>query len=301
LTKLNDLPIPFKIDRMLISPSNHLLVTAGSDHAIHLWSLPSEKRLKTLAPTPDTVTALDMSQDGQLLVSGSQDSSIRLWNVRSGSLLRTFQTHRQAVTTVAISLDAQTMVCGSKDGTLQRWNLQTGALLQTLTIPHAEVTAVTYGGTPYRLISASSDRANADGAVYQIQVWDLRTGALYRTFTGHTDAIAGLQVVDNQTLVSFGKDRTLIWNLNREELVSVLPKESGTRMAASVHDQTIVTAHDNGSIQVWTYKDKQAASRGTSELGQNLDMVLSPNHHYLVSWSPDQRLRVWQMSSSAIH
>jgi len=299
LTRLHDLSLPFKIDRMLITPDNQMLIAAGTDQALHLWSLPEGKRLRSLSGATGTVTAMDMSHDGTLLVSGSDDHTVRLWNVTTGNLLRTFEGHEAAVTAVGISPDGQLLISGSKDGILRLWSLPTGKLLRTFTIPNAAVTTLACSGMPNWLITASSDRANT--ADRQIQVWDLRTGKLHRTFTGHTEPIVDLKLVNEQTLLSFSQDRTLVWNLKREELALVFPQDAPAPMTASLDDQNVVTVHTNGDLRVWAYKTGKPVSRSVGALGQSLDVAISANHRYVASWNADQRLRIWQMDVSNIH
>ena len=288
LLPLRDLPMQSKVDQMLITPDNRTLVTAGSDHVLRLWSLATGARLRSLVGHTGTVTTMQASQFEHLLVSGSADQSVRLWDTESGIRMRTFVGNKAAVTAVAISPDTQTVVSGSQDGTLRLWNRQTGQLVRSLAVPHAAITALAFDQKSEHLISASSDRL--------IQVWDLRTGKIQRQFVGHTGAIMGLWVGDNQTLFSFGKDRTLVWNLDRQELAHVLSEDSAKPVTALADNQYITTVHNNGNIRIWTSKTGRLVMT-ISGLGQNLEATLSPDRDYLVSWSPDHPLRVWRLSA----
>ncbi|MBD2020179.1 serine/threonine protein kinase [Leptolyngbya sp. FACHB-36] len=293
LTMLHDTPAS-DVERMIIAPNNRLLVTAGSDHSLQLWSLPDGALLKSLPGQQGSVKALAISQDSNFLVSGGEDGSVRLWDT-AGTFRRAFQGHTKPVTTIAISPDSRTLVSGSQDGTLRQWDIQTGKLLQTLKLPAGEVTALTYGTTSNQIISASSTESTR-----QLQVWDLRAGELSRTFTGHTDAIVSLQVVDDH-LYSFGKDRGLVWDLKREELVQVLSEESAHSITASLCDRHIMSIHDDGKIRVWIPKAGRLAMKQAGALERNANAVLSPNHQYLVSWSTDRHLRVWQIQDSSVY
>lgn len=314
LVMLHHMPVRSGVDRMVIAPDNRLLVTAGTDHTLRLWALPTGDLVKTFSGHRATVTTLAMSRDGKLLVSGSQDGALHLWDGHTGRLLRSLEGHQNPVTTVAISPDAQTVVTGCKGGVLRQWDVQTGVRMQTLKLPNAEITAALYGtqlngtqldGTPPdRLISAGTIRTNT-GISHQLQIWDLRTGQLRRTFAGHTDAIVGLHLANPQTLLSFGKDRGMIWNLEREELVRVLPDDSANPVTISSHGQDVVTVHDNGKLRVWAYQAGRLVKREEGKLANNpaenrLDIALSPDHRYLVSWSSDQQLRVWQIKPKGV-
>lgn len=293
LTMLREMSIKSGIDRALIVPNNQVMVTTGPDHLLRLWSLPGGTPIKTMEESKAPVTALVVSQNSKFLVSGRADGTLQLWDAASGKILQTFKGHQAGVTVIAISPDSQTFVSSSKDRTLRQWNLQTGALLQTLNHSQADVTAMTYGATSDTLITASQDR--------QLQVWNLRTGQIHRTFSGHRSTIVDLQLVNNHTLISFGKDRGLMWDLSREALVQVLPDASANSILVSRCDRNIITVHSNGSIYVWVPKFGKLVMREVGTLEQPLNVAFSPNHDYLVSWNANQRLQFWQISEGATH
>ncbi len=291
LKKIHDLPIQADIEQMLIAPNNQILVTAGNDHILRLWSLPSGSMLKSMSGHT-AITSLTISQDSKLLVGGGVDGIVRIWDTASSRFLQVLKGHQKPVTTVAISPDNRTLVSGCKGGILRQWDLQTGTLRRTLKLPQAEVTAVAYGTTPDRLISASSDR--------QLQVWDLQTGELHRTFAGHTDTIVGLQVTNQQRLFSFGKDRGLMWDLKREALMEMLPKDSANPTAISFNDRHLITVHENGSIRIWTRDTGQLVAKSDDEKQRNRNAALSPDHRYLASWNSDGRLYLWQVNTTKL-
>ena len=301
LTMMHDVSVQSGVNRMVIAPNNRILVTAGPDYTLRLWSLPTGALISILPKQAAAITALNISQNSKLLVSGHEDGTISLWDATTGQLLRSFEGHRRPVTAVAVSPDSSTVASGCQEGKIRRWDVQTGVRLQTIQLLHGGVTALTYGTTSDRLISASSDSDRADTSVRQIQVWDLSSGKLARTFAGHTAAISGLQVADDHMLFSVGKDRGLMWDLKREELVTVFPQDSANAIAASFNEQNIVTVHDNGSIRIWVRKAGRLIQREADALGRNLNVAVSPNHRYLVSWGTDQRLRIWQLDTSAVH
>ena len=90
-------------------------------------------------------------------------------------------------------------------------------------------------------------------------------------------------------LLSVGKDQGLLWDLKREELVMVFPKESANAITASFNDQNIVTVHDDGSLRVWLRQSRAvSARRDRGALQRHADVALSPDHHFLVSWNADR-------------
>ncbi len=286
LSMTREVSIKSGIDRVLISPNKRVMVTVGTDHLPRLWSLPQGTWLKTLAGYTAPITTLAISPNSKLLLTGREDGTIQLWDGTSGKFLQKFRGHQKTVMAIAISPDARTFVSTSKDRTLRQWNLQTGALLKTLNSP-ADITAITYGATSDQLIVASRD--------HRLQIWNLNTGNIDRTFAGHTDTIVGLELINNHTLISFGKDQGLMWDLDREALVQVLPQASANTILVSKCDRNLITVHGDGSVRIWIPQGGQLAMREVGTLDQPKKVAFSPEHDYLVSWSADKRLRFWQI------
>jgi WD40 repeat protein len=292
LTLLRNVPIESEVDRMVISPANHILITAEADHILHLWSLPGGEPLQTLHGHTDSITVLEMNQDGSLLASGSKDQTIRIWDIQRGALLRTLSGHTEPITALAISPDQKTIASGGEDGVLHLWDLETGKLLRSFQTSSG-IGAITYS-TPDQTGVSTLISANYD---QQIQVWNIKTGSLKRTFTGHTAPIVGLQMDNDHTLFSFGDDRTLVWDLEQEALVQVFSKESANLNTALLNQNQVVTVHNNGNVRVWSDEVGRLVATLPGELEPRLEAALSSDHLYLVSWSPNHQLQVWQMRS----
>jgi len=286
LTLLREVPTAFSVDKMLISPDARLLICADTNRVLRVWSLPEAKPLKPLAGHQRPVTALSISQDGRLLAS-SDANAIHLWDPVSGRLLQTLKPSSQPVTAIAISPNAQTLISGSQDGTLQVWQLATGRLIRNLKeTPSAAITAITYGATPNQVISASSN--------FQLQVWNLQTGERDRVFAGHQAPISSLQVIDRHTLMSFGQDRTLVWDLQSGTLTQALSEKSAQPITASVNQQNVMTVNQEGIVRIWDEQAGQFVWQASSQIEGSSEIAVSPNHRYVVTWQPDRRLQVWQ-------
>jgi len=292
LTMLREISMKPGIDRLLIAPNKRVMVSVGTDRLLRLWSLPDGKQIATLANSKAPITTLTISSNSKFLVFGREDGTLQLWDIRSGKFLQEFRGHQKSVTAIAISPDLQLLTSSSRDRTIRQWNLQTGALLKTLNFPLADITAIAYPFTSDKLITASRDR--------QLQVWNLRNGQIQRTFSGHTDEIVGLQIVNHHTLISFGKDRGMVWDLDRETLAQVLPEASANSVMVSKYNRNIMTVHSNGSIRAWIPKDGKLVMQETGKLENPKSIAFSPTHDYLVSWNANQRLRFWQIHDNDI-
>ncbi|WP_143467791.1 serine/threonine-protein kinase [Leptolyngbya ohadii] len=288
MTLLREVATPFNVGEMLIAPNARLLVCAGTDRVLRLWSLPEGKQLKPLVGHQSPITALSMSQNSRLLAS-SDANTIHLWDSVSGGLLQTFRVNSRPVTAIAISPDGQNLVSGSQDGTLHIWQLTTGRLVRILREPpNFAVTAITFGASANQIITASSN--------FQLQVWNLQTGERERVFAGHQAEIVGLEVTDRQTLMSFGKDRTLVWDLKSGTLKQALSEKSTQPVTASVNQSNMMTVNQEGIVRLWDKEAEQFVWQASSQIQAGSEVAISPNHRYVVAWQPNRRLQIWQFN-----
>jgi WD40 repeat protein len=59
-----------------------MLASGGSDNAIHLWDLATQKEVERFVGHTGTVSSLVADVPHHVLVSGSFDTTIRLWNLQ---------------------------------------------------------------------------------------------------------------------------------------------------------------------------------------------------------------------------
>ena len=85
--------------------------------------------------------------------------------------------------------------------------------------------------------------------------WDLKTGKLLRTLTGHTGGICTLAIAPNgQYLVSGSEDKTIkIWHWESGEIRQTLSGHKQTVRILAIHPngQTIVSGSDDKTVKFW--------------------------------------------------
>ena len=90
---------------------------------------------------------------------------------------------------------------GSNDGTIRRWDTETGACLSVVV---ERLKTFSFLRVGKQLFSGGGDGS--------ITVWDAQTGKRHTTLTKHTDAVASLTLVWNDTIWSASWDRSIcIW------------------------------------------------------------------------------------------
>jgi WD40 repeat protein len=105
------------------SPDAHLLATASSDNAVHLWNPQTGQPVGTpLTGHTDTVTAVAFTPDGSLLATASKDRTVRLWDPRTGQPVGIPLSHVGAVTAAAFSLNGP-LATAADDHEIRLWDL----------------------------------------------------------------------------------------------------------------------------------------------------------------------------------
>ena len=262
----------YSVVSVAISPDGLTLASGSYDKTIKLWNLKTGALLHTLTGHEDHVSSVAISPDGLTLASGSYDKTIKLWNLKTGALLRTLTGNESFVRSVAISPDGLTLASGSVDSTIKLWNLKTGDLLRTLTGHESSVVSVAISPDGLTLASGSSAISSSsflfksispDGLTLgsvdsTIKLWNLKTGDLLRTLTGHEEAVVSVAISpDGQTLASGSEDKTIkLWNLKTGDLLRTLTGHENYvySVAISPDGQTLASGSADNTIKLWEKK-----------------------------------------------
>jgi WD40 repeat protein len=100
------------------------IASGARDWKIKLWSVVSEKEMKTFSGHSDWVMSLVLLSNGHL-TSASSDRTIRLWNLdKEPSLVKTLFAHSDTVFCLVLLNDEQMMASGSRDGGIKIWHFE---------------------------------------------------------------------------------------------------------------------------------------------------------------------------------
>ncbi|MEB3283066.1 MAG: hypothetical protein VKK42_29510 [Lyngbya sp.] len=107
-------------------------------------------------------------------------------------------------------------------------------------------------------MSNDSKTIVSGGADYNIKVWNLETGELIRTLTGHRYWVRSVSISnDSKTIVSGSDDydynNIKVWNLETGELIRTLTGHPYNVYSVSISNdsKTIVSGGDDYNIKVW--------------------------------------------------
>jgi WD40 repeat protein len=254
------------INAVVFSPDGRI-ASGSTDETVKIWDALSGALLLTLTHAPNStmgglvgVTSLAFSPDGARIVTGNGDNTVRLWNARSGALLRTLAGHYYSVSAVAFSPDGSRIVsAGGTDETVRVWNAETGASLRKFGKPNPDLDGGPVGGATAALFLPDGIRVlSVTPDPLTIQLWNVKTGRILRTFTGHSAIVSSLAISSDGALALSGShDRSMkLWNLSTGELVRTFADTSEIdAVAFSPDGRRALSSNHDGALKVWNVQN----------------------------------------------
>ena len=268
LALIQDIQIP-PISAMGLTA--HDLITVGNGR-MERWNLLSGKVEQSWAS--DSLSQIVVSQD---YVAGETESGdLEVWLLSEGKRLQRF-TPPEPVASIALSPSGHQLATLSATRTLRIFDAETGRLIRA---PEPGITAIEY--TPKDQIVC----AIANDAI-EVKTPD---GQLQRVLSGHTEGVDHLtSSPDGNWLYSSDKHATIVWQLDRGELIRVLPlRESDMLTSGIIADQWGVQTQDG--LRLWSRSGQW--SRAIADF--NTKARYSPDGNYIATVT-NNHLKIWQV------
>jgi WD40 repeat protein len=286
---------------------------------LRIWNFQEGLQALTLEGHILSAGALSWSPDGQRLASaGAQDPAVRVWDSRTGEEILTLEGHRRGVITVSWSPDGKHLASGGGGvvqkgkylgGEVKVWDTTVRKEALTLNGHTGRVVAVVWSPDGTRL--ASTAFGHNPGMVWELKVWDKKTGKQALTFQapletrGWRNNHGVAWSPDGGRLASACGDAVRVWDTQtwKEEFALRAHTEAVSGLAWSADGRRLAAAC-GGALRVWnsqTGKEELTLRTHAPALNVSTWSVSA------VSWSPDGRrllcgggdgsARVWDAKS----
>jgi WD40 repeat protein len=265
-----------------MSPDGSLAATAGRDGIARVWSLPGGRRLEELAHG-DLIRTVAFSPDARLLATGGNDGLVRVWEVATGRKLYE-RRHPVRVDDVSFSRDGRLLLVVSRDAYV--YETDSGRPVSTLD-RRGRITAAAFSPDGTKAVTGGLD----DLAV----IWDVPTGGMLHTLTGHSGNISDVAFSPRGDLVATASDddSARVWRVDSGDSVSIVDHPNHvTRVVFSSDGRLVATASRDGTARV-----KNLALNLTATLLGHLapltDVAFAPDRRTILTGSIDGSARIW--------
>lgn len=136
-----------------------------------------------------------------------------------------------------------------------------------------------------------------------IKIWNLNTGELLGTFTGHSDIVWCVTFSpDGQILASCSEDKTVkIWKLDTGELLNTLlgHSEAVVSITFSPDGQTLASGSGDKTVKIWSLST--ATELYTLSVNYDIaDLAIRPNGQTLVTAGVYGRIKLWNLPTGKL-
>jgi WD40 repeat protein len=186
------------------------LYSCGGDGVLTRWQTKTRRSLESLQLSTKNLRALAYDAHTQTLAVGASDGNIYLLDERTLAVKQTLlAAHRFSAFSLAFSPDGQWLLSGGRDAMMRAWEVGDDYSLAWSQPAHLyTVNSIVFSPDGQLVATASRDRT--------VRLWDATTLALQSTLQaarnlGHRHSVNSLVWLDNQTLVSAGDDRQVVF------------------------------------------------------------------------------------------
>ncbi|GMH16752.1 hypothetical protein Nepgr_018593 [Nepenthes gracilis] len=163
------------------------------------------------------------------------------------------------------------------------WDTNTGSLSRTLYGCLGSVLDLTVTHDNKTVIAASSSN--------NLYVWELSSGRIRHTLTGHTDKVCAVDVskVSSHHVVSSAYDRSIkAWDLNKGYCINTIIFPSNCNAVCyGVDGRTICSGHVDGNLRLWDMETGKLASEVAAHSLGVTSISLSRNGNTLLTTGRD--------------
>jgi WD40 repeat protein len=198
-----------------IARSNNLLLTAGGDGAVCVWSLPDMQLLHRQQWSDKSARALAIHPHQPVVAIGYSDHKIRIADINL-KLNRTIDAHNNSVFALDWSLDGSKLFSGGRDVMLKCWDYHNDfACLLDIPAHTLHINCIAHNPSGTLFATVSMDKT--------IKIWDAHTHKLLKVIDkprneAHINSVNKIVWLDEMQFATCSDDKqVMVWQLEEAE------------------------------------------------------------------------------------
>jgi len=222
----------------------------------------------------------------------SDDLTVKIWDF-DFNLFRTFTGHSGYVPSLEwISSDL--IASGSGDNTAKVWSISTGIIQLTISTGSYTVCSLKLLSNGFYLALGLETG--------KIPIYNINTGSLINTLTGHTNRVYDFVLINDDILVSSCFDFSIrIWNLTTYTQDYILNGHTNkVESLKQISSDLIASGSDDTTIKMWNTTSGsliRTLSNHTNIIDWSLDLWIIGDLTRLLSGSQDKTIKIWDWST----
>ncbi|GAB3275967.1 hypothetical protein GCM10027589_01400 [Actinocorallia lasiicapitis] len=242
--------------------------------------------------TSPHIYAAGLSDDASVAVSGSGGGPLRVWDVAGGMCVQEIDSY--IVNAAAVSGDGRRVLCQGGDITV--WTPD-GRLRRTVKPGFTLHGKVQFSGDGRFALAPGPDRST-------LQFWNLETGALLHTFTGHTGRIDATFLTRDGIFAATASpaDGTLrVWSTHLGRAMRTLPYPGAysTTSVSLNRDASLLVTSDL-HLRLWDVASARLLRTFPEEPGDCTVVRFSPDGRFVFSGTRSGSLKIWNTATAEL-
>jgi hypothetical protein len=228
LHRLGGAEWPYSVGGITFTPEGRQVMSTAWDLSVRVWDAETGRLQGQFTSAVYMISPVFLPDGRGVLFAGfgGGDKHIRvwkdvgLWQKAAVNEVALWKGHTGQLIGLAVSPDGRQVLSGGMDATVRLWDAATGKTIRPF-IGHTEpVWGVAFSPDGRRAISCSGGvfrNGWQPGSDHTLRLWEVETGELRHTFTGHRHAVTGCAFTpDGRRALTASHDGTLrLWELPR--------------------------------------------------------------------------------------
>ncbi len=280
-----------------------LELAVASPGSIELYELASRTLYRRLYPQAGEITDIAFSPDRSWLVSGSlrvvedgsYTSNLEIWSGPDLKPLGIFNSVSSGLVSLAFTPDSRTFINAYTEpepdqlGRLEFWRVPAWTVISRLS-----------SGTVLELaVSADSGRLATSPDLYNLLIWDLKTGKLMLELpTSFTGAVSSLAFSPDRTTLASGHYDGMIrlWNMNTGSLTLEIESDGIINTLEFSPDGSLLATGSGGTqaaLRLWSVNTGELLRDLAGHATAVTSLLFAGDGQLLVTGSYDGTVRIW--------